>query len=216
MKRLLTAAALALLSTTAHAATSKPMTLFKGGYWETYAMTANNDGVPMCGMQADFSGNAMMFLKWTPTNGMAVQVSRSHWRLAEGTKVPLQLEFFDNAKPGDSDTVTADAGIALSTKGAPGMSVFMTINKEDMGEFLKVFGAADKLTISFPQGDEPTWTTKMDGSRKAANEFMHCMYIVQQTIKSAQPTSPVKPTQPVKPTETQPVKPATKRDDGSV
>jgi len=26
----------------------------------------------------------------------------------------------------------------------------------------------------------------------------------------------VKPTQPVKPTETQPVKPATKRDDGSV
>jgi hypothetical protein len=38
----------------------------------------------------------------------------------------------------------------------------------------------------------------MEGSRKAAQEFMHCIYVVQQAMASVKPpTSPIKPTQPV-------------------
>jgi hypothetical protein len=100
--------------------------------------------------------------------------------------------------------------------GLVGASVFMFVSKENAGNVLRVFGEADRMVISFPEGDEPPWDVKMDGSRKAANEFMHCIYMIQQSAKSAQPTSPVKPTQPVKPKQTQPVRPATNRDDGSV
>jgi hypothetical protein len=96
----------------------------------------------------------------------------------------------------------------------------MSIGSDDMAKLLKAFGDADRVVISFPDGDEPSWNVKMDGSRKAANEFKHCMYEVQQAIKSAQPTSPVKPTQPVTPRATQPTQPAGNRDrakdDGSI
>ena len=35
----------------------------------------------------------------------------------------------------------------------------------DLVPFLKVFGDAEKMTINFPQSNEPQWTVKMDGSR---------------------------------------------------
>jgi hypothetical protein len=53
MKRLIPASAtLALLTTAAYAA-SKPVQLYKGGYWETFGYAKNGDGVPMCGMQTN-------------------------------------------------------------------------------------------------------------------------------------------------------------------
>jgi hypothetical protein len=79
----------------------------------------------------------------------------------------------------------------------------MTISNENMSTLLKVFGDADKLTVNFPQGDEPQWTTKMEGSRKAANAFRGCMHDVQQTAG----------TQPVLP---QPTGNARVKDDGGI
>jgi hypothetical protein len=114
---LLTAAALALLSTTAQAA-SKPYTFYQGTYWETFGFASNNDGVPMCGMQTG-AGVYAIYIKWTPDSGMAIQVWKKNWRLANDTKVLFQLAFFDNAKPGESDAFTAEAGFARSTEGTP-------------------------------------------------------------------------------------------------
>ena len=189
MKRLMmTAAALALLTTAAQA---KPHTLFKGTYWQTFGMASNDDGQPMCGMRTG-GDVTRLYIKWTPQNGMKVQVWKSNWRLAEGTEVPFVLGFFDGAKPGDNITLSTDGGLAEPTEGGIGTSVFMTVSNENMAKLLKVFGDADRMTVNFPQGDEPQWNAKMEGSRKAADEFMHCMYVVQQNI----PTSPVKPTQP--------------------
>jgi hypothetical protein len=102
MRRLLTAAALALLTTTALAAKpSKQFTIYKGTYWETFGIASNDDGVPMCGMGTAGENNRF-YVKWTPTNGTMVQVWKSNLRLAAGTEVPLKLEFFANDRPGDS------------------------------------------------------------------------------------------------------------------
>ena len=103
------------MATTAQAA-SKPCTFFKGGYWQTFGMASNNDGQPTCGMQANFSTVGRLYVKWTPQNGMTFQVWKQSRRLAKGTDVPFQLEFFDDAKPGDSHTITADAGLAVPTE----------------------------------------------------------------------------------------------------
>jgi hypothetical protein len=183
-------------------------TFYNGTYWETFGYARNDEGVPMCGMQTAGDNNRF-YVKWTPTNGMVVQVWKSNWRLANDTKVSFGLEFYDSDK-GDSNTLSTEAGWARPSKGGVGTSLFMGVKTDDMATLLKMFGDAERVVISFPDGDEPSWGVHMDGSRKAANEFMHCMYTVQDSIKSAQPTSPVKPA------ETQPVKPASKRDDGSV
>jgi hypothetical protein len=94
-----TAAAVALPTTAAHAAKpSQLYTFYKGIYWETFGMVRNDEGIPMCGMQTAGDNNRF-YIKWTPTDGMMVQVWKSNWRLAEGTKVSFGLEFFDDAKP---------------------------------------------------------------------------------------------------------------------
>ena len=197
-----TAAALALLTTAAQA-TSKPYTFYKGGYWETFGMVSNSDGDPMCGMQTSGANN-QFYVKWTPTNGMVVQVWKSNWRLSNETNVSFSLEFSDNEKPDDHRTLNTDTGWATRTKDGSGSSLFMAVANDSMAELLKVFSDADTAVITFPEGDEPSWSVKMDGSRKATNEFMHCMYAIQQTIKSAHPTSPVAPTQPVVPSQPAP------------
>jgi hypothetical protein len=220
-KSLLAGAALLLMASTAYAGTpSKVWTLFKGGYWETYGMAKNTDGVPMCGMQSG-NDNKRLYIKWTASSGMMVQVWKSSWHLSQNDEVPFQLRFFDNAKPGESDTMTARKGGAHPSDAGVGSSVFMFINKEDMSNTLRIFSEADKMTIEFPQGDEPLWTVSMDGSRKAANEFMGCIYTIQQA-SGTQPILPKSTTQPIKPAEKiTPTQPTTKKgsqvkDDGSI
>jgi hypothetical protein len=214
MKRLTTAtAALALLTTAAYAA-SKPVQFYKGRYWEAFGFAKNGDGVPMCGMQTSGENNSF-YVKWTPTDGMAIQVWKSNWRLTRDAKVSFGLEFIDNEDEANNATLTTDNGRVSPSENGIGTSIFMNIKDDDMADMLKAFSVADRMIISFPEGDEPSWGMIMDGSRKAANEFKHCMYIVQQSIKAAQPTSPVKPTTPIKPTS--PVKQERgKADDGGV
>jgi hypothetical protein len=163
-RSIIAAAALALLTTTAAHAASKPIPFFKGKYWETYGVSSNSEGVPMCGMQATGEARSF-FVKWTPTNGLIVQAWKMSWRLEEGSEVPLALEFVDNQNSNNSKTISTDAGRGVPSTNGHGSSVFMTVRDEDMMELLRVFGEADAMTVRFPAGDEPAWEGKMEGSR---------------------------------------------------
>ena len=214
MKRLITATAMLALLTTAAYAASKPVQFYKGGYWETFGFAKNRDGAPMCGMQTSGDNNSL-FVKWTPTDGMAIQVWKSNWRLTVDAKVSFGLEFIDNEDEANNATLNTENGRISPSENGIGTSLFLNIKDDDMADVLKAFSVADRMMINFPEGDEPSWDLKMGGSRKAANEFKHCMYIVQQSIKAAQPTSPVKPTSPIKPTSPVKQEPG-KADDGSI
>jgi len=200
MMKYLMLALLATISTTANAAQS--YTLYKGGYWQTLGASSNDQGHPMCTMVTK-GDQKLFYVKWTQENGMIIQLYKSSWKITPGAKVSFNLELFDNERPGDSATLKTDNGWMTSLKGVPGASIFMGIENEVMGDFIKAFSDADKIVISFPNGDEPSWNAKMDGSRKAANEFKRCMYIIQQGKSATQPTQ-TQPTQPVKPKPTQP------------
>ena len=65
------------------------------------------------------------------------------------------------------------------------------IRAEDLVPILGLFGDAEKMTINFPQGNEPQWTAKIDGSRKAASSFAQCIAALGIT-----PYSSIAPTQP--------------------
>ena len=203
MKRrsLVVAAALALLTTTTAHAASQMYPFFKGKYWLTYGMSSNSDGVPMCGMQTTGS-DRLFYIKWTPTNGMLVQAWKLSWHLPpKGTDVPFKVEFVDNENSDNNRTITAEGAFGVQSDVGKGSSVFMTIADDDMRELLRVFGEADRMTLHFPGGDEPSWDAKMEGSRKAAAEFAQCVNMIKE-VRSSQ-------TQPVRPKATQPVKPTT-------
>ena len=182
MKRLIAAAALMLLTTAAHAGqASKMIPFYKGKFWLTYGMSSNNDGVPMCGMQTTGS-DRLFYIKWIPTNGMIVQAWKQNWRLPEGSEVPFKLDFVDNANADNNRTITAEAALGTPSDAGRGSSVFMTIEDGEMGELLRVFAEADKMTLRFPAGDEPAWDAKMEGSRKAAEAFRGCIMGIQDYI----------------------------------
>ena len=113
--------------------------MYKGGFWETYGMASNTDGVPMCGMQT--VGNASAFyVKWTSDAGMVVQVAKASWRLPKDAKVNFQLEFIDDATD-DTIAITTEHGWVSQATGA---SVFMGVKDEDRAKFLQAFWKALK------------------------------------------------------------------------
>ena len=211
MKRLMmTAAALALLTSAAHAGkTMQTYTLHQGKYWRTFATINNgsdeNTG-PQCGM---YTGGdvSRFYIKWTPRYGMRVQLWKRNWRLTKDADVPFKIDFFDDAKPDDNQTLNIPGGWAVPND-ASGTSVFANIDKDDEAKLLATFGDADRIAVHFPEGDEPSWNVNAEGTRKAASEFTKCITTVQQAMTSTttQPVTP-KATQPVVPSQPAPAQP---------
>ena len=235
MKRLLTAAAIALLMTTAAHAASKSngittYTLLQGKYWTTFATINDNKNVDVryqCAVQTEGSTTSKFFLKWTPQYGLRIQLWKKNWQLPEDAVVPFSIDLFEDSKPDDGKTLTVKGGWAVPAAGNYGASVFGEIHEDHTNDFMVAFRAADRMVVNFPDGDEPSWNMKGEGTRKAGEEFAKCIAFMRKTLgDTANATSPVtpktSPTSPVKPTSPMPpVQPADDRkrvtkDDGSV
>jgi len=206
MKRLMTtAAALTMLATAAQA---KDYVFYQGKYWQTFGTTSNSEGQPMCGM-AYTAPNGAFYVKWTPEIGLGVHAMKLNWKLPATAKVAMVLRFYDKAKPGAVEEFSTAAGFISG-----GKNVMATIKADNSLEVIRLFAAADRLVISYPNGDEPDWVLPMVGSRNATEAFSRCVgdirAAVAPTSPSAPSASPAKPTSPAKPGK------AAVADDGSV
>jgi hypothetical protein len=185
MKRLLlTTAALALLTTAASA--GNETTLYKGKYWEAYAIGANSDGKPMCGMSAS-NGHVQFLVKWDVDDGMFLSVYKDTWRLPKNANVPVDFYFVDDDGPNSATFSIKNAFV--SPIEIPGGSLVANVKDADSDNVLEAFGAAERVIISFPAGNEQPWTVPMEGSRKASIAFKACMAVGQQSASST--TSPI-------------------------
>jgi hypothetical protein len=184
MKRSIIAAVAALMMATI--AQAGPITkLSSNGWWDVSYNASNRNGNPMCVMAAKYDWangtNGAVYVKWTEV-GARWQVWRSDWRMPYGSTVPMSVTFIDldpNAPP--PQTITA----AAKAINDPGLISF-DINKDDLVPFLKVFGDAEKITISFPQSDTQ-WTMMMDGSRNAAASFEQCITKLAAALRQHSP-----------------------------
>src|SRR6266699_965710 len=154
-------------------------TLYKGGYWETLGTSSNEDGHAMCTMMT-MGADRRLFIKWTLESGMFVQISKIGWQVPPGAKIAFNLEFFDNERPGQTATLKTENGWYRTNKKDSIASLFVEVADDAAVEFLQAIGDADKIVIKFPEGDEPNWSVKMDGSRKAVNTFKNCISLIQQ------------------------------------
>jgi hypothetical protein len=142
---------------------------------------SNRDGNPMCVMAAKYDwadgANGAVYVKWTEQVGARWQLRKSNWRMPQGSTVPMSITFIDvNRDAPPPQTITADA----KTINERSLTSF-DINNDDLVSFLKAFGDAEKMTISFPQSNEPQWTVAMDGSRNAVASFEQCIAKIRNT-----------------------------------
>jgi len=100
--------------------------------------------------------------------------------------VPMSVTFIDFDRDAPPQTITANAKTVSERS-----LISFDIRAEDLVPILGLFGDAEKMTINFPQGNEPQWTAKIDGSRKAASSFAQCIAALGIT-----PYSSIAPTQP--------------------
>ncbi|WP_036016843.1 hypothetical protein [Bradyrhizobium sp. WSM1743] len=209
---LLTAFAIALSVTTAAAQVSIP-----SGAWSAYR-DKTSDSKTICGMQTYFpAAKASIFVKFIEGDDrIRVHMMKDSWRFPSDHSIDIQLTVgFD----GYSQVVNARGGV--SEKGYPMVEFSLT---SGIDEFLRQFGDANYMWIEYPQGDEPRWSARMIGSRKAAMLFKVCTLAVLDQMSARKPTqpygsAPAKPTQPFGSAKqpTQPIKqPPSKNDDGSI
>ena len=232
-KFLITAAACVLLTTAAHAASKvNGVTLYnlhQGKYWSTFATIddkpKSGNSPYQCAVQTEGSTTSKFYIKWTPSYGLRVQLWKRGWQIEEDTNVKFTLDVFDDAKPDNNKTLTVDHSWTVPA-GTYGTSVFASIREDQAVDFMQSFREADRLVVNFPEGDEPAWNMRGEGTRKAGEEFAKCVAFMRKTIgggtasttspvgpKATSPTSPAKPTSPVQPTDD---RKRVKKDDGSV
>ena len=196
---LLTAAALALLTT---AATAAPTTLYKGGAWETF-ITTNVENKSQCVMVVLGRGSSLM-VKYAGGD-IFMQIYKDGWSIPADTKIPGWLQF-------DNSQRYPMMGAGDMHKPGTGYVEFHVKEGSENG-FLDLFAAANKMVLGFDQGTQPPFSVNMNGSRGAALAFGRCAKAIDtpepQPYAKPAPQAPQpfgKPTQP-----TAPVK-----DDGSV
>lgn len=210
-KSLLTAVALVLLTTTAHAA--KETILARKGNWSTSYYPANDAGLSMCSLWTRWTTNgqpvAALYTKYVAGRLIFVQLFKAGWSMPDGTEAKVQWSF-------DDETYSATA-ITYTDKQGQKYLQFRIANGDE-AKFLGQFAEANRATVTFPDGNEPDWNADMFGSRETAIAFKRCA-IALENNKPTQPTGP-QASQPTQPQPTTPKKDpsraSTKKDNGSI
>jgi hypothetical protein len=203
----MTTAAIAL-SLTAAAQAENNTSMYAGGYWKVVHVARNSDGVPMCMMQSQItfnhsSSNSVGFvqIKWINSYSYpAIHLSRPNWHFPPDMQLPLSITL--DSTPYEFVGVSRNANFKQSI-------VQIVMTKDDGGDWLGNFASAETMTIAFRSGNEPQWSVKMTGSRKAYESFQSCIKLLEKKASPQETTSPVpENTQPVptSPVPTVPIK----------
>jgi hypothetical protein len=198
---LFTGAVMAMLMTTTPAAASGETVLHQGPVWRTYITTNTDTGIPLCGMQVNGNGSALI-LKYTTSGKMFMHIFKNGWSIPNGTKIAGYIAF-DNS--GQFPTV----GAGYTKQGNSLVEFFV---KEDTEiDFLNLFKQAKKMIIGFDEGTQPPLTVDMTGSAEAATVFASCSAQIDK-LAAQQPFGKPNNQQPFN----APKSDAVKRDDGGI
>jgi hypothetical protein len=125
--------------------------------------------------------------------GLFMQVFKDTWRLPKNThNVPVDFHFVDDDGPNSGTFSTKDAYVDPPILTVPGGSMTVWVNDAENDDVLEAFGAAERVIISFPAGNEQPWTVPMEGSRNASVAFKPCMSLTQQSASTTSPITPGK------------------------
>jgi hypothetical protein len=173
----------------AFAAGTPPRDIAQSGYWTAF-MGSIPEGGPACGMST-MGGTAtqqMFMVKWYYGNAyLTIQILKENWRIPKNATGEIWITF-DRGTPYYGNASAHQSGNALE----------LTIPIRLIDNFLSEFREADKMHVSFRNGNEPPWTANLTGSHVVAIAFEQCVKNFLEQITQRQPTQPYgsQPTQP--------------------
>jgi hypothetical protein len=141
------------------------------GVWTVYAGTTDK-GKPICGMLIKDNtpaGRTLHVKAIDGFGGILLMAWKPGWRIPDETEMPITLGF-------DRDTFGSTTAYGYTSAGDESSHIeFRVVEGPATAKFLEEFAHADVMVLRFDSGSEVPWSMKMDGSRKAANDFAYCM-----------------------------------------
>ncbi len=177
-------AALAALVALPGLVLAETRTLGRFGSWEVFGGTSD-DGQPLCGVSTNLTDGRYFGLKyWNGRDRFIIQLVNPNWRLDEGLRVPVSLQF-DNQSPWNANAV-AHAG------GNAGAFVEFNVPFGRLDQFLREFRLAEKALLTFPGGQDRPWGIGLTGSNAASQAMDSCIKALAATAPAPRP-APVQP-----------------------
>jgi hypothetical protein len=182
--------------------TAKPnttlVTIKKSGVWTTYSDVTKN-GETVIGMYTTGPKSAFYVKYFVGENRLYVQMFKDDWKFPQkGVDVPFQITF-DNSEP-----YSANGRARMDSGKAGQLFALVEASIDDptlAGNFMGDLMKADKMTVTFKQGDEQPWIADMTGSRETGTAFTDAIKALCNAVNNCgKPTQPydatAKPTQP--------------------
>ena len=150
------------------------------GYWTSFAGVAT-DGKPVCGMSTSWEirGQTVgeFLIKYFGQDEVVVHVGRVGWDVPYGQPVRVQIQIdqapaFKVVSHGIGEREGSGSGLLEFTIRHD--DVWAVTGKNAFDEFVSLLSAGRQITVSFPDGSEPSWTGQLAGSRAALQSFMAC------------------------------------------
>lgn len=172
-------------------------TYYHVGGWDAFS-GQDQDGKMVCGVgityPVDHRTVSMRFV--IGGENVLFEVKKPSWNIPAGTRLPVVVQVGLNVPW----TEQAEGN---------GQTISWTIDRVTMQAFDQQFRGANSMTLSFPTGNEPPWTTSLTGSMAISNAFGRCVTDLTAQQGGSQPASaPPAPTQPFGQAPTQPFTPA--------
>jgi hypothetical protein len=183
-----------LCGTAAHA---ELRTYYHVGSWDAFS-GQDPDGKMVCGVGTTYPvDNRTVSIRFV-IGGESVlfEVKKPSWNIPAETRLPVVLQVGLNVPW----TEQAEGN---------GQTISWTIDRVTMQAFDQQFRGANSMTVSFPAGNEPSWTISLTGSMAISNAFGRCVTdLTAQQGGSPAASAPAAPTQPFGQAPTQPFTPA--------
>jgi hypothetical protein len=181
------------------------------GVWKTYS-DVTKKGETVIGMYTAVANNSAFYIKYfAGENRLYVQIFRDGWQFPEGgVAVPFRITFDNSSEP---YSATGHARMDSGKAGQMFALVESFIDDPELaGDFVNAMSRADKMTITFEQGDETPWVVDMKGSREASTAFMNAVGdLCSKATNCGKATQPYNATKPT----TQPYNAAKKNERGA-
>lgn len=162
-------------------AQAETYTIQKVGAWTAYGGT-DVQGVRTCGLINKGADRALAIRSWVNSRFLTVQVTKNSWSIPAGAKVAIELQF-DDYSPWSSNEGAA----------VPPSSVQFRIHESGTEKFLRQFGAANKVTVNFPSGNEAAWSGGLTGTAVLTTTFLDCILKMRGGATQPYSTSPSQP-----------------------
>ena len=163
--------------------------------WTAYT-DVTKKGSKIVGMYTANARSAFYVKYFSNDNRLYIQLFKDGWQFpSDGVDVPFSIKF-DN---GPAYPATGRARMDNSGRSNQlSALVEAAIDDPDLaGKFVADLMGADKMTVTFEQGDEKPWVAEMKGSREAGTAFMEAVKtLCPECGKTTQPYNATKPTQP--------------------